>query len=196
MELEEFMTQYSLFPAFVKTNYHSAFGNHVMTVPLVDWASTPNVNGAGSVPQWDSGLIDLDDMMNTYIGHVADVSPNTVVYDDYIVFTYASAESLPHPVAGGSLAITGTLTEASIRAASATFNFRTTGFHPFKIVLLDTAPQANFEDTLPGSFTADHLALINFLKGNDHGICGRDGLQPAQAISITYNINDKLKRRS
>ena len=189
------MTQYTLYPAFVKVNYHSPFGTHVMTVPLVEWSDTPNVGGAGSVPQWDSGMIDLDDMMGTFIDLVGDIMPDSIMFDDYVVFKYDDPDELPHPVAGKALGIPGLDAGVAVRAASGTFNFRTTAFHPFKLVLLDITPPADFADDLPGGFNAGQIALINFLTGNDHGIAGRDGKQPLSCISVTYNINDRLKKR-
>lgn len=190
------MTQYGLFPSFGKLNYHSDFGNHTMTIPFLQWASTPNVNGAGSLPQWDTGTVDVHTMMLAYVDLLADLMPTTITFDDYIVYNYESEDAVPDPVAGKVLGIAGTLVGNSVRASSVTFNMRTTGFNPFKVVLLDTIPEADFIDTLPGDFSAAHLALVGFLTGNDHGIAGRDGNQPYQAISITYNINDRLKRRS
>jgi len=189
------MTQYGLYPAFIKVNYHSPFGNHTMTIPTLSWSDTPNVGGAGSLPQWDSGMIDVDDMMTTYVDLLGDIMSDSIMFDDYVVFVYDDPDGLPHPVAGKALGIPGVLTDDAVRACSGTLNMRTTGFNPFKVVLLDAVPSVNFQDILPGSFTAGQTALINFLLGNDHGLAGRDGNQPYQAISITYNINDKLKRR-
>jgi hypothetical protein len=189
------MTRYGLYPAFIKVNYHSLFGNHTMTIPTLPWSDTPNVGGAGSLPQWDSGMIDVYDMMSTYVDLLGDIMPDTIMFDDFIVFKYDDPDGLPHPVAGKALGIPGLLSEDSVRAASATLNFRTTSFHPFKVVLLDTVPAADFRDTLPADFSVGQQALVDFLLGNDHGIAGRDGNQPYQAISITYNINDKLKQQ-
>jgi hypothetical protein len=188
------MTQYSLYPAFVKINYHTAFRNSTMTIPLVEWSDAPDVGGAGSVPQWDSGMIDTDEMINNFVDTLNNIIPDTTVFDDYVIFKYDDPDGLPHPVAGKAIGTTGLLSDDAVRACTGTFNFRTTGFHPFKIVIVDTVPSAGFVTIHPGSFSSDQQDFIDFLLGNDHGFAGRDGLQPYQCISLTFNINDKLKR--
>jgi len=188
------MTENSLYPCFAKVHYRTFKAVHDQTIPLLNWFSTPNVNGSGSISQWDAGTVDVDDVIRGLVNLEKAVMPTTTNFTDYIIYTMADKDAVPQPVAQGLLNIDGTLADDPVAAAQATYTWRTSLFGISKLVLLDIAPPADYQDVLPADYSAGNIALNNWWVSADHGIAGRDGGQPNIPMKISYTLNNRLQK--
>lgn len=188
------MTQYSLFPSHVQIRYHNDRAPHVMTIPTTQWLESPNVGGAGAYSQWDSGTIDALAMITDFVELLGAIFPVETTFDDFTIYNWPTEDGPPQPVTGFTLGISGETGGSYVPATQSTWSFRTTGFHPFKLVLLDVEAPSAFTPQRQTDFSADQLAVITFLASQDHAFAGRDGNRPAQFIQATYTLNEKLRK--
>jgi hypothetical protein len=188
------MANNSLYPAFGVVNYRTFKALHKQTLPLLNWFPTPNVGEAGAISQWDAGTIDAFDMIHDLYEFAADVVPNTTTFLDFVIYTMDTPTSVPQPVASKALGITGTLTGDPVAASQATMLFRTTLFGLYKFVLLDIQPPPDFQDVFFADFSAENLAISDYLTDVDNGFSGRDGGRPATPLKISYTLNDGLQK--
>jgi len=185
----------SLSPAFVLINYHSEFAPHKQIIPTLNWFDETSSGGSGTFDSWTAGHIDADDMIKDLVNAMKGAMPDTVTFDNYVIFTQASETANPVPVAAGTLAIDGTLsTPGWYKAVQGTFSWRTTAFGLFKLVLLDFASGNTFDkaNSVPGSGALFDMnaEVVSDMKGWS----GRDNGQPHGFISATETLNEKLRR--
>lgn len=188
------MTPNSLFPAFVVLDYTTAFGAHKMTIPTLEWRGETSVGGDGIFANWSTGTEDAAAMILELVDVLKALWPSTTTIHQYTIYSQASPTSAPFPVAVTALTTVGTnVSTAWAKAVQTTLNFKTEGFHPFKIVALDS-PTASFNKInrfdAPGEATAIRDVLID--SGN--GWSGRDNQRIAVLESVTYTLNEKLRR--
>jgi hypothetical protein len=190
------MANNSLWPAFGIVDYSSAYGNHKMTIPTRAWNAGIGTNGFGGYLGWDlSTANDAQDMWTDLITDIAAFAPATLTFNNATIYTMASSISPRIPVTQIPLNIAGTSAATTqAKAAQSTWNFRTTTFGIFKLVLLDSPVGTGFNKTLAGSFGAPDLAVIGGLTDQAKAWSGRDGSPPANCHSKTYTLNEKLRR--
>lgn len=182
-------------PTQILVNYHSAFGFHKMALNALEWHGTPDVNGSGAIECHDATLIDTDDMVKALVALFAPFFPASVVFDNYIVFTYASPTDDPVPVASAALTTIGTsATPGWSKAVQATLSFRTSLFGIAKIVLLDYDSQDSFDKTVVVPPATPLSALRDEFTASTNGWCGRDGGRPDTYISACVTLNEKLRQ--
>lgn len=190
------MAANSLYPSFGVIEYNSPFGAHKMTIPTRAWDIGIGTHGFGGYLGWDGTTPnEADDMWQELIDDLkvflkADSSFNTVT-----IYTKADAEAPSIPVTVFSPATVGTNVATTQRkAVSQTWNFRTSTFGKFKLVLLDGPIGSDFDKILPSSFGSEDNAVVGTLTDLTNAWSGRDGAPPAAAISKTLTLNDKLRR--
>jgi hypothetical protein len=179
-------------PAFVKVNYHSAYGVHVAVVPTLSWNAGAD---QGEFATHSSGVVDANDMITDLYTALAGILPTTSVFDNYVIYDQPDPDDLPVPVATNSLAITGL--DASPgwnQAVQVTMTFRTSLFGVFKIVTLDAATNDSFAKTatLPGSGVL--FDVFGLISDPANGWAGQDNGRPSTLISQTVTLNEKLRR--
>lgn len=189
------MTQYSLGPAYVVINYHSANGAHKMTIPTNGWQGITSGHDQGSFTTWNDGSVDSDDMVKALIAVIKPFFPTTSNFDNYVIYTKAGADNPSFPVAGNTLGIAGT-GSAAIPATQMTWYFRTAQFRPFKLVFLDVEAPANFEKIVafPSPAYDTTLAVVAVLTDEDNAWSARGNEPPVNLVSQTFTLNEKLRR--
>jgi hypothetical protein len=136
-------------------------------------------------------------MIDALVAAMADMHQNTTTMNLATIFTKADEASPAVPVASKGLAVVGTLGSAvHTRAIQKTFNFRTEGIHPAKIVFLDVPHDVtDFNKQFPVSWVTSELALFTTFAGNEWAWAGRDNTQVLSAVSITWNLNQQLRKQ-
>lgn len=175
--------------------YRTAQAPHLMTIPLREWSPISGGHVAGTNLAWDTTQADTDDMIQGLVDLFLPFWPNTTTFNSYTINTYLSQTSPARPQ------ITKTMTGkvgtggATIPAAQATFNFKTSNFFPFKIVMLDARVSSTFQplETLATPADDDEIALRNYVLDDQWSFSGRDNYQPTSLERITYTLNEKLR---
>lgn len=191
------MTEYGLEPAYGKLSYHSPYGSHSALIPTLAWLPSNITGQLGSYVAWDSVPRDGEDMWDTLIALLAPFHDPTTTYDLLQIFTKADENAPAIERVAKSLAVAGTSAAGGVRqAVQATFNFKTTGAQPLKLVFLD-APHGSgqFVKQTFATFNADALALFGELTSTASAWAGRDNTRPQSFLSVTYDLNDKLRKR-
>lgn len=190
------MAENSLYPSFGVVDYVSADGAHKMTVPTLAWSTLRGTGGYGGYLAHDGVTeVDAEVMWTDLITDVAEFALPTLTFNNVTIYTMATPDASRIPATQIPLAIDGTSTATTqAKATQSTWNFRTTTFGIFKLVLLDSPVGGGFAKTLPGTFGADDLAVIGGLTDLTKAWAGRDGSPPANCHSKTYTLNEKLRR--
>lgn len=190
------MAENSLSPAFGVVSYRSENGNHKMTIPTLAWLPPISGHIYGSYIAHDgTTTVDAGDMWNDLIDDVAVFGGTDIAFDQVTLYTKASADASSIPVMLIPLTQVGTsVATTQKKATQSTWNFRTTVFGIFKLVVLDFPVATGFEKTLGGSFGAPDLLVIGALTDLTKAWAGRDGHPPAACHSKTYTLNEKLRR--
>lgn len=185
----------SLSPAFFRLFYHTAWGQHVQTVPTLAWDPTAGTNGVGGYINWAGVEIDAQDMIFALVEELNEFQPSSAVYDSAIIYTQASATADALPRAALTINEAGTGAGSDVPACQTTMTMRTDLFGIFKLVWFDATPTADFlpQRTLPAS--GQPLDLFNVLRSDDWAFAGRDGGQPTQFIQVSYTLNEALRRQ-
>lgn len=191
------MTEYALDPAFVRLDYSTAYGAHVMLIPTLAWLPTPITGNMGSYIAWDSTPRDAEDMIDTFVGIAKAFLDPTSSFNLATIYTKASPTAPNTLAAIKSLAVVGTSAAGGVRkAVQATFNFKTAGGQAMKLVFLDYPHGAGqFEKQPFLSWSADALALFGELNSVASAWAGRDKTRIVAGISVTNTLNEKLRKQ-
>lgn len=188
------MAANSLYPAFVRIQYHSPFGLHVMTLPTLEY-STAAPGEVGNFATWDEDSIVAPVMVNNLVATILDeYEPADITFDSFDIFTMASAEADPLWQYGEALGDVGTGVDLDgwRQAVQATFTFRTSLGGISRLVLLDKPTNNLFgRYTVPGVTEA---AMIAEFTAVTNGWAGRDGGRPLIFKNVTIKTNDRLRR--
>jgi hypothetical protein len=191
------MTEYGLEPAFVKIEYTTGFGAHSHLICTREW-NPVGVGGAmGSYTNWLGGNSDAEQMLDDLVAEMAHQHQNTTTINQATIFTKADevSPSLPRAVKAYTTAGTGTAA-VHTRAIQKTFNFRTVGIHAAKMVFLDVPHDVtDFNKQFPSSWSANDLALFALLNDDLNGWAGRDNTKIVSEVSITWNLNQQLRKQ-
>lgn len=183
-------------PYFVQVNYHSGFAPHSQQIPVKGWQPGTGASVAGDFLNWDDSLQDADDLMSSLADLFCAFYPPSVVLDNYIVFKQVGTDEIYTPVASGVfISKVGTLTVyVWNEAVEMTFNWRSTNFGLFKIVLLDSASEGTFAKvpSLPASGPIKNLN--DELVATSNPFMARDNGRPSAFISRTSTLNEKLRK--
>lgn len=187
------MTQYTLFPSFVRIFYHSVFAPHTMTIPTLQWQAGA---GQGEFITHNAGTVDADTMVNELVDQLAaNYYGASDSFDNYVIYNYTIPDGPPNPVAGNTLAVAGSGTVSAYREdAQLTILWRTALFNIFKLTLMDAEPGANFKDDV--TFGSPESLLHDIVTDPDNAFAGRDGTRPLTFVKVRKTINDRLHKRT
>lgn len=189
------MTLHSRSPAFVVLDYHTPYAPHKQQFCIRDWFPVSSGHDMGTVTAADASVVDLKNMIDQLLGTMSVfVLPDTV-WDLATIYTQAAATGPAFPQANYVPTQLGTSVGAAPRKATEiTVVMRTTAFNIVKAVLLDCPVSVNFEQKLPGAFSAADQAFVDEFGAVNNGWVGQDGNKPNTAVRITYNLNQKLRK--
>jgi hypothetical protein len=189
------MTPNSLSPSFGVVDYVTPYGTHKATVPTRLFEPLRGTGGYGGYLAHD-GITDVDAlaMWTDLFTDIAAFAKTTTTFNNVIIYQKASAlapsvpvETIPLNIAGASVST------AQDKATQKQWNFRTGLFGIFKLLLLDL-PVGNFEKIYPAGWSSGDNSIFGALSDNTKAWQGRDGAIVINAISITFKLNDKLRK--
>jgi hypothetical protein len=117
-------------------------------------------------------------------------------FTSYVINTYASSTAPARPQISVPLTTAAGTGGATIPAAQATFNFKTTNFGAFKLVMLDAQVSSTFQplEALVSPADDDEIALRDYVVDPAWAFSGRDGFRPQLLKRVTYTLNEKLRK--
>jgi len=191
------MTEYSLDPAFVRLDYVSVWGPHVHLIPTKEWLPTSISGTMGSYVDWTSTPVDAEAMIDDLVAAFAPIHKDNTNYTLATIYTKDGVDAPAIPVATKALSVAGSSALTThAKAIQATFNMRTLGVQPFKLVFLDVPHSGgDFDKETPFTFSAAEIAIFAEVMNPARAWAGRDNTQGAAAISVTWNINQSLRKR-
>lgn len=190
------MAPNSLFPCHVVIDYSTAYSRHKMTIPLKEHSPVSGGHIAGTNLAWDTTQVDTDDMIQGLVDLLKVFFFTDTTFNNYTIFEWADADGPPAPVISKPI-VTGVGTGAAvIPATQATWNFKTSTFGAFKLVLLDTKVSATFNpvSNLTSPDFDDEIALRDYILDSGNAFSGRDNTEPTTLVRITYTLNEKLRK--
>jgi len=189
------MATNKLYPAYAQILYSSAFGNHVMTLPMRA-VTTTGLGDPGMVTNWDTTLQGADSMVDNFISAAKACVPNTHTFLNYTIFRVPGV-GLPGEPIFTKAVTSGVGTETGLtgqsKAVQVTIGFLTTNFGHSRVVLLDRPVNGNF-----GNFvdpTGDLAGIINAFKSDANAWAGRDDSQPLMYTNTSICLNKRLRRK-
>lgn len=180
----------SLSPAFVKIEYFSGFGPHSMIIPTLEY----NVDDQ-LFDVWSGSPIAASDMIENLVTLMLPFFPNTVTFNNYSIFTQATATSDPVPVKSGALtAMVGSnVTPGWTKAVEQIITVRSTVGGICKLVFLDMASGNNYGKVVSLSGEVALNDLFEEWSGLSNGWSARDNGRPATFLQMTKTLNQKLR---
>lgn len=186
----------NLYPSFVQVKYHSAYGNHTMTLPTLRW-NADELGLPGTFDTHDAAGIAADVMVEALVDTFLGFYPDTVIFDSYTIFN-APTLSMPlvfNPVYAASLAQAGaddTPTGVD-KAVQYTIGYRTTTFGRSQIVFLDIPAGNTWGNVTTPNAAVD--AVTAEWTAASNGWAGRDNGRPFTFTNITISHNKRLRRK-
>jgi len=181
----------ALGPYFVMINYHYILGPHTMTIPTKNWNSGA---GAGSFDTWAGGTVAADDMIEALVTLMLPFFDGNTTFDNWIIFRQLLPTDDPQPVRSGNFTgMVGTNGGGSWSAAvEVIITNRTDLFGIAKLDFLDAVSNDNYNPILAPSGALSALLLEWGLDLN--GWSGRDKGRPSNFLTMTVNLNQKLRK--
>lgn len=191
------MPLHSLFPSYYVINYHSELARHKMTLPTRAWNSLGGTGGSGGFTAWDESNRDAIEMIVDLVALLVVRHGATVVYDDWTIYNIPVENGPAFPVAAG--VFTGATGEDSspgwYKAVQATFSFFDTAFNESKVVLLDAASDNGFDRRSIATYIAAETDVATEWMLDSNAWASRAGFQPVTFRTVTYTINNALRKR-
>jgi len=183
-------------PFFVQIKYVSGANPHIMQISVNDWVEPSVGHDFGTIDDRTSTPQDTDDAINAYVDVLKAFWSDGTTFINWQLFSKPSPGDIPLPVAGNALVTAVGTAGASFaeEATQMTINYRTTDFHPMKVVLLDYAENVSFSKILviPGS--GPLFDLDAYLHSDACVVFGRDNHPAGTFVSATKKLNDKLRK--
>ena|SRR5436190_13186916 len=190
------MAPNSLAPGFIRLDYTSLYAPHIMIIPTKEWASA-NISGVmGNFPNWNSGNVDAEAMIDELVPLLAALHTPDTTFSLATIFTKASPTAPAFPVRTKALTAVGTSAATGIsKAIQITLNMKTTAFGNAKLVFLDAPIGAGqLDKVLAADFPAPVDTIAAAFTDIDNAWSGRDDNRPSVAVNLTYPENNKLRR--
>jgi hypothetical protein len=113
------------------------------------------------------------------------------------IFTKSGEGAPAVPVAAKSLSGVGTSTlDGPTKAVQATFNMRSSGIHPAKMVFLDIPHTTlDFDKEFPADWTTIQNNFYDVFADDAWAWSARDNTQVVSKVSITWNLNQQLRKQ-
>jgi hypothetical protein len=190
------MTQHSLFPAYLKIGYHSAFGVHTMTIPTRAWNSVGITGDVGNFINWEDVPVDGEEMIDDLIAALAAGFEDTTIFDSATVYTFESEDSPPRPQGGKALAVAGSeAIPGTTKAVQNQLTMFDTSFNTFKLVALDAASYDVWNKRGPLALHTWETAVVAILTDTANGWSSRANLRPNIVRSAISKMNDELRKQ-
>ncbi len=182
---------YDVAPGFVRFEYTSSWGLHVMIVPTRQWSPG---TGIGEFLNWTGTQTSAEAMILDLANALAAIMHNTTTITRATIFTKEVGQP-PQPVAALTLSASGTETSTTWRqAVQYTMTMRDTAFKLAKIVVLDAPSGGTFLKYSSFVGLPAWQAVFNELMDVSNGWSSRYGARPATFVSLTKTLNEKLRR--
>jgi len=183
-------------PAGVLLEYTSAAFAHTAYLLTREWSPPAGGFDYGSYPRWDDDTaVDADDMILDLVNVIKAVYATTTTFNRYTIFTQSSPSADPVPRISKSIAVAGTDSSGSWElAVQATMNFRTEGFKVAKLVFLDLPSHDTFAKSVTVDPAGVYDEIISEYTSQANAWSGRDNTRPNTFISLTWTLNEKLRR--
>ena len=166
-----------------------------MTLPLTPWSPVSGGHISGTNTDYTDTQVDTDDWIQAFVALIKVKFATTTTFINYTVYTYDEITSPARPKVSQTIGVVGTNGGAIIPASQATYNFKTAGFFPFKLVFLDTEVSAVFLPKVALVSPADdeEIAIRDYILDDNAIVGGRDNTRVANLVKITYTLNEKLR---
>lgn len=186
----------SLSPAFVKINYASSWGAHVMTVPTVPLQVDGSIPIGYRFTLRGSALpVPVNTAIEDYVDILRPLFPSTVIFSDAVVFSQPTPSDVPVPVATVPLGVAGTSVVVSwTKAVQNTFTFRADDFSIFKVVALDAVSYNIFDRNVDPDGRTEWRGLIDYVTDDVTFVAARGGGRPDVFLQNSLTLNEKLRR--
>jgi hypothetical protein len=168
-----------------------------MTIPTKVWNIAIGTHGQGGYEAYDSTPRDAVDMITDLVSEIIPVMPDSVTFDDYVIYVQPAPENPEaFAVGGGSLALDGLdTTPGWIPAVQATYTYYDGGFRPGKLVLLDAASNNNFSKLGFAAMSDIQKAPLVQLGLESNAWASRAGNRPSNPRNLLFTLNRKLRKQ-
>lgn len=185
----------TLYPAYVRVDYTTVFGQHSMNIPVNE--VTPGATfGENTVASWDAGDINLSAMITDFIELLIPFYTEDDSFDLKTLFTLATPTS--DPVWRNQVGLVGVVgTGADIgwqKAVQTTISIRSTEGGVFRVQMMDSG---SFDDwnKLTNLATIPAVQdIVDFVTDPANGFRARDGGRPAAFIEMSKTLNEQLRK--
>lgn len=190
------MTANSLSPAFLRINYSSVYGPHVMTVPTV-----PLVSGVYAPSGWAFDLrgaeisVEVSEAVADFVAVIRPFWTNQVNLIDYTVFNQPEIDDLPTPVYSALIGLAGSGGGGLgwDKAVERTFTYRGDDFTLSKLVFLDAIADT-FNRVVTWADASKGDVLRDYVTADATFLATRGGGRPNIQMQETTTLNEKLRR--
>lgn len=191
------MTPFSLYPAFVRIFYRTAFAPHTQTIPVYGWSPISGGHVAGTFLGADAAQHDAATYLSDYGDLIAHLWPATTTIGEAIIYTMAAPTGEAIPVASHDLANTGdNINPGWAEAVQLTFVMRTALLHKMKLEYLDVPSDNDFNKyTSTVGLSSAYTDILDYVMDPAGCFCGRDRGQPVSFVSMIHDLNDGLRER-
>lgn len=188
------MTQYSLYPGFVKIFYNFSNMIHTMTIPVepvAGWevGTEPELRiNASTTVSLSSGITSLMGVIKPYFGSGTE-------FQSAEAWFYESEEGDPIWVYTYPIAQAGTSATQSLAYAMQVMTFRTALGNLFKLYLMEVATTALTPFKNPAPFPAGAAKNIaDYIVGSSSWIRARDGSKPVVPLALLGKTSDAIRK--
>jgi len=190
------MTPNGIEPAYLVLDYTSVFGAHSHVIPLREWIPTSLTGTMGSFLDWTGAPVDAEFMIDTLVDTFAPLHKDDTSYNLATIYKKLLVTDPSLPVASKALAVAGTsVLTTHAKAIQATINMRSVGVLPVKLVFLDVPHSAADFLKVPASgFDSIITDIVTEFSHVNRAWAARDNTRPASGISVTWNLNQKLRK--
>lgn len=185
------MARNSLYPGFVRINYHANGHRHSLVQPvspaLVAGVWTLNKPDGGSYNPWTLGVTAFVTIMKAIYDPAA-------VIDNAELFTLASPTASPVFEDAVTLNISGTEAAAPVPWGQLVFTLRLAGGGIMRPYFMESTVPVD-QRIAPGSWAADFAGNGAFYLTSANYVWGRELAAPIVGIWATSKTNDELRRK-
>jgi hypothetical protein len=188
------MTQYSLYPGFVKIRYNFSNLEHTMTIPCepVDgWevGSEPELRINATTTIDLSGAVDaLMTVLRPYFG-------SSTEFQSAEAWFFESEEGDPVWVYTYAISLVGTSATQSLAYSMQVMTFRTQLGNLFKLYLMEVGTTALTPFKNPAPFPAGAAKNIaDYISGTTSWVKARDGSKPLAPLALLGKTSDAIRK--
>lgn len=184
----------SLYPAFLKISYHSAYAPHVQILPCNAPLSTSGATNTWTLRDHDSNPVLMLDALDDLLTEFAKMFPPEVHFDEWVLYTVPTLDGDPNFVGSGPLDIDGTASAGGWdKATQTTLTFRDTNGDLVRLVGMDTDVGGGF-DRVTDPATIGLSTLVTEFTAETNPWRSRKDSRPSSFIARTATLNEKSRK--